>query len=108
MQDRYVGDIGDFAKFGLLRAISKGRNLGVAWYLHPDSGPLGDGRHTQYLNQREKWRRIDCELFDNLKQVVDLKQRSVTEVQQCRILGNAVFADELLDLENVPVRCREI
>ena len=107
MQDRYVGDIGDFAKYGLLCAISEGRNLGVAWYLHPDSGPLGYGRHTQYLNQPEKWRHLDCELFDNLKQVVDLNQRSVTEVQERRILGDAVFAAERLDMANVPVPCRK-
>ena len=107
MQDRYVGDIGDFAKYGLLRAISEGRNLGVAWYLHPKSGPPGDGRHTQYLKRREEWRHLDCELFDDLKQVVDSKERSVSKVQDSDILGDAVFADEQLDIENVPVRCRK-
>ena len=30
MQDRYVGDIGDFAKYGLLRAVSEGKKLGDA------------------------------------------------------------------------------
>ena len=33
MQDRYTGDIGDFAKYGLLRALEAGHRLGVAWYL---------------------------------------------------------------------------
>ena len=28
MQDQYVGDVGDFVKFGLLRAISTGKCLG--------------------------------------------------------------------------------
>ena len=36
MQNRYVGDIGDFGKYGLLRALYHGRQLGVAWYLCPD------------------------------------------------------------------------
>ena len=49
MQDRSAGDVGDFAKFGLLRALSTKRRIGIAWYLHPDSGPAGDGRHTDYL-----------------------------------------------------------
>ena len=44
MQNRYTGDIGDFVKYGLLRAISKGKKLGIAWYLHPDAGPSGDGK----------------------------------------------------------------
>ena len=108
MQDRYVGDIGDFAKYGLLRAVSEGKkNLGVAWYLHPHSGPPGDGRHTQYLNRPREWRHLDCELFDDLKQVVCRKQRSVKEVQVRRILGDAVFADEPLEIKDIPVRCRK-
>lgn len=39
MQDKFVGDIGDYAKYGLPRALSNNGEkwLGVAWYLHPDS-----------------------------------------------------------------------
>ena len=39
MQDRYAGDVGDFMKFGLLRAVSGGvlpLRLGVNWYLTGD------------------------------------------------------------------------
>ena len=50
MQDRYVGDIGDFVKYGLLRAIRGEKSLGVVWYLRPNDGPVGDGRHTAYLS----------------------------------------------------------
>ena len=33
MQDRYAGDIGDFGKFGMLRALAKkGFSIGVNWY----------------------------------------------------------------------------
>lgn len=33
MQDRYAGDIGDFGKFGLLKALlAEGFSLGVNWY----------------------------------------------------------------------------
>ena len=107
MQNRYVGDIGDFAKYGLLRAIGKGRKLGVAWYLHPCSGPSGDGRHTQYLRRPDEWRRLDSELFEELRNIVDLNQRSVAAVQERRILRDAVFADEELRIEDVRNHCRE-
>ena len=34
MQDRYAGDIGDYGKFGILRALAaKGVSIGVNWYL---------------------------------------------------------------------------
>ena len=47
MQDQYVGDIGDFGKYGLLRHLTGMRDddasgdalsLGVIWYLFPNGG----------------------------------------------------------------------
>ena len=51
MQECFVGDIGDLAKLGLLRALSDcKKQLGVAWYLYPhEEGP--DGQHLEYLDQ---------------------------------------------------------
>lgn len=52
MQDRYTGDIGDFSKLGILRALEKaGMSVGLNWYLTPDENHNSDGRHVQYLNQ---------------------------------------------------------
>ena len=61
MQDQYVGDIGDFVKYGLLRAISEGKLLGIAWYhcADPSSTKKGDGCHIDYLKQDKKWRHLD-------------------------------------------------
>ena len=107
MQDRYTGDIGDFVKYGLLRAIRGRKRLGVAWYLHPDDGPDGNGRHVDYLRQSARWRRLDPELFDCLKRLVDAGDRSVGAVQAAGALGGAAFAAEPLDIGRVPVRDRE-
>ena len=89
MQDRYVGDIGDFVKYGLLRAICGAKSLGVAWYLHPNAGPVGDGRHTAYLRDPDEWRHLDADLFDALRKLIP-DRRSVANIQQSGIL---VFAD---------------
>ena len=35
MQDKYVGDMGDYFKYGLLRCLTKGNKLGIFWYLFP-------------------------------------------------------------------------
>ena len=40
MQDRYVGDIGDFVKYALLRVVTGESKLGVAWYLCSAPGSL--------------------------------------------------------------------
>lgn len=106
MQDRYTGDIGDFIKYGLLRAICGRKRLGVAWYLYPDDGPDGDGKHIGYLRQDARWRPLDPRLFDVLKRLVDRKDRSVAAVQREGVLDGATFAGERLEFAHVPVRER--
>ena len=106
MQDRYVGDVGDFVKYGLLRAIRRTKRLGVAWYLHPNAGPAGDGRHTAYLQHPDKWRHLDAELFDALKELTG-DRRSVANIQQSGFLGDAVFAADRLKVAEVKARDRE-
>ncbi len=91
MQDRYVGDVGDFVKFGLLRAIGEGRRLGIVWYYRRSD------RGTSYLQQPEKWQCLDPELFNALKDLVDCCTRSVKRLEQTSVLKNAIFASEPLD-----------
>ncbi len=109
MRDRYVGDIGDFAKYGLLRAIGKGKRLGVAWYLcaDPEVDNSGDGRHTAYLQRPDEWRHLDPDLFDTLKNLIIEKRRSVAEIEKSGILGSADFADEPVDVTQIAVRERK-
>ena len=105
MQDRYVGDVGDFVKYGLLRAIRGTKCLGVAWYLHPDAGPAGDGRHTAYLQHPSEWRHLDAKLFDTLKETIP-NRRSVATIQRSGILDDAVFAADRLMVAGVKIRDR--
>ena len=54
MQNRYVGDLGDFGKYGLLRALcvpgdalgGPELSLGIVWYLVPDETRTGDGNFS--------------------------------------------------------------
>lgn len=85
MQDRYAGDVGDYVKLALLRALSPGRRLGIAWYLHPNEGHNEDGKHTSYLEEPELWRDLDPQLFDGLRILVQGK-RSVFELERMGFL----------------------
>lgn len=96
MQDRYAGDIGDFVKFGLLRALSKDRKLGVAWYLYPNESHNKDGRHIDYLKDDRRWRSFDPDLFDALKTIAERESRNVADVERSGILGPTIFAGKLL------------
>lgn len=96
MQNRYVGDIGDYLKLGILRALSPGYRLGVAWWLHPDEEHNEDGRHIGYLRRDKEWRSFDPELFDALDRIVGTGRRSIRALEEANLLPDAVFASEFI------------
>jgi hypothetical protein len=92
VQHRYVGDVGDFLTYGLLRVLCKagiGR-LGVIWYLVADETHNADGRHVTYLAPGnrigQQLRECDPSLFDAMRAIVDSGHRSVASVERARVL----------------------
>ena len=93
MQNRYTGDIGDFSKLGLLRALrSAGLSVGLNWYLTPDETHNGDGRHVRYLDQDE-YRACDPELWSELGALVRSGKREVRYMESDDILQATFFSD---------------
>ena len=106
MQDRYVGDIGDYVKLAILRALSPGKRLGVAWWLFPDSGSAGDGRHISYLSDPIRWQHFDPDLYDALKQVVKSGRRAITALEDANLLPGAVYFSEEIPSGATPYETR--
>ena len=103
MQNRYVGDIGDFGKLGLLRELAKtGLSIGVNWYLVPDENHNGDGRHTDYLKDdyKKKSDFIACdeELWRCLGEIVHKENRREVAALENAALFPAVYWSKKLDL----------
>jgi hypothetical protein len=93
VKDQYSGDVNDYRKYGILRALAEaGLSLGVCWMLTPDDGRT-DGKHTSYLFQPARWRRLDPALFDALAGIV-ASRRCVAAVEQSGVLGSAAFFSE--------------
>jgi len=99
MQNRYVGDIGDYGKYALLRSIAgTGLTLGVNWYLTPDENHNSDGKHTSYLHKKN-FSDYDNELYYILKTIVENDRRNVSSVQKSGVLPlNTMYYDSILDL----------
>ena len=100
MQDNYVGDIGDLAKLGLMRALGEGRQLGVAWYLYPHEEGT-DGQHLEYLDHPHIWQMVNEDVFNGLAGIIDQwrnnqGERLVMDPAYLDLLPGAVFADERL------------
>ena len=107
MQDRYTGDLGDFSKLGILRALqSAGLSIGVNWYLTPDENHNGDGRHVKYLNQ-EEYKACDEALWLELKNIVENNLRKACCLESESIL-KAHFYSERLDFRGKTKAEREL
>jgi hypothetical protein len=98
MQDRYVGDVGDFGKYALLRRLCgqpriPNVRLGVVWCLFPNENLTGDGRHVSYLYS-PKFLDLDDQLLLTLRALVETDQRRVSAVATAGILPrDTVFFD---------------
>ena len=100
MQNRYTGDIGDFSKLGLLRALeAAGLSIGLNWYLTPDETHNSDGRHIGYLSQAQ-FRACDEGLWLGLKAIVDAGERQIRHMETDGIL-RATFYSACLDFRGL-------
>ena len=109
MQNRYVGDVGDFAKHGLLRFLSgmtdpddgKQLRVGLLWYMHHDEGHNLHGSHTGYLKpspeNRDEYGTCDPKLWNTLAHLLSQGNRCVHCAEEAGLLpGDTLFYDAQL------------
>lgn len=100
MQDRYAGDIGDYGKIGLLKALrSQGLSIAVNWYLVEvmDSEKNADGTFKQedgkYLIP-DKLKLCDPTLAGTLTGIAQSDGRSVKALEQADLISGAVYYND--------------
>ena len=107
MKNQYVGDIGDYGKYSLLKAFAdSGVRVGVNWYLTEDDGST-DGKFNDYL-KTDKYRCYDSETFDGLKAIVypDCENlnsdRSVLDIENSGLIPRALYYSDVLGCKSSP------
>ncbi len=101
MKNQYIGDIGDYGKYGLLRHLSgKGIRIGVNWYLTKDDPP-GFTAETKYLKIPE-FRAYDEELYDKMQELAPLKDKTVCMIKESGLFPDIIFYDGLLNTDAFP------
>ncbi len=98
MKDQYYGDINDYRKYGLLRAIvrSCGIRLFVAWMLTPDDGSA-DGKFTAYLKETGKVAWHDPALFERIREhLASGQKRQVSMIESTHLLPEARYFSSLV------------
>lgn len=97
MKDQYVGDVNDYLKYALLRALTPhGSDIAVAWMLTP-SDQRSDGQRLSYLTQPHKFRSLDPPLFDALDNLLAGHPRTIRAIEESAILGRAAYVSAVLD-----------
>lgn len=104
VKHQYVGDISDYRKYALLRALSaEGANrIGVCWMLTPSDGS-SDGNKLAYLDQPDRHRRFDPALFDILAHAASKQdRRRLHSIEDSGAIPGAAYFNETLpdDLPN--------
>jgi hypothetical protein len=108
VQDRYTGDVGDFGKYGLVRALCGGDlSLGVVWYLVPDEDRPGDGGHVGYLDPTpanlRRFRDCDPALYNTLGEIVRSGRRRVASLREDGALPEGtIFYEAVLSFDGMP------
>jgi len=99
MQNRYVGDTGDFGKYLLLKYLCRDDfQLGVNWCLVDDEEQNNDGRHIDYLqNESGVYFESDSDLFYKLKEIVMSQRRDVFHVEKQGVLpSSTIFFSKII------------
>ena len=85
MKNQYVGDVGDFGKYAMLRVFAEaGVRIGVNWYLTENDGS-NDGKYTKYLEDGDL-RPLCPEVFDVLKRIAFEPKKTVNRAAFLRML----------------------
>lgn len=112
MQNRYVGDVGDFGKYVLLKNLSGASErekpqfcLGIVWYLNPHEEGNTDGNLLGYLNKKKEhmFRPCDPELYDGLRKLLVDNDRIVSAVRdRCLLPQGTIFYEEPMNFSSRP------
>src|SRR6267143_1486620 len=99
MQNRYVGDVGDYGKYALLRRWCNpdkrsSIRLSVVWRFFPNEELNNDGRHITYLRD-PIFGELDSELHSILNSIVSTGQRNIAAIGKADCLpASTVFVSE--------------
>lgn len=99
MQDNYIGDIGDYGKYGLLREVcTEMLSLAINWYrvVPKKIGKQDDGKYISYLSQPHLYKEYDPALFDSLQKIVNLeKDRRIERIEQENLLHALYYSNAI-------------
>lgn len=106
MQDRYAGDIGDYGKIALLKALqAQGLSVGVNWYKTnpPKTEKNSDGSYKQDDGKYaipEKYSQCDRTLAEKLLDIFHGNNRTISALEEADLIPEAIYYNEPVNVNN--------
>ena len=98
MQNRDVGEIGDYLKLGILVRCHPD-NASVSHGGYPQTRATNrDGRHIGYLHRPDQRRHYDPKLFDALAQIVSTGHRDIRALMRSVFFPEQSIPSEMLSI----------
>ena len=100
MQDRYAGDIGDYGKIALLKALQRqGLSIGINWYRVKDldTEKKSDGTFKQDDGRYQipgKIKDCDPELANALSMIFHSSDRSIDALERAELIPDVIYYDK--------------
>lgn len=100
MNNQFVGDVGDYTKFGMLREFEKaGFSIGINWYKTADDPQKTGGSHTSFLDSDGN--QPDPYLSKVLRAIKDeVLPRTIESLMSNRLLARVEYYDNELDFHS--------
>jgi hypothetical protein len=98
LKDQYFGDINDYRKYGLIRALQAetGLRVLVTWMLTPNDSRR-DGKLRTYLDQPDHWQPFDPELHKGLQALLQTNSAPrVALIEQSQLLNGVQYFSEIV------------
>ena len=104
MQDRYAGDIGDYGKIALLKALyEQGFSIGINWYktdfLNAEKNSDGTFKKNDGKYQiPENLYQCDPELAMKLSEIYCSKKRSIDALEKADLIPEAIYYNKSITI----------
>ena len=98
MKHQYFGDVSDYKKYSVLRAVSNNGQLKtlLCWLLTPNDLRT-DGGNSTYLRKPEEWRNFESDIFDFIHETLVVNEtKDLNLVEQKSIVPNTTYFWEIL------------
>ena len=102
MKNQYLGDVGDYGKYSLLRHLAlNGIRIGVNWYhTKNDDSKSSHGKNNRYLSDDTE-RMYAPAVFDAMGKLAFEEKKSISDIRVSELIPRAIYFEDVLSTDEI-------